>query len=109
MRGILPFLKDAWRLVWPYFSGHSEERWSARGLLALYAGLKFSAVGINVLFSYWNNAWFTSIQDKNWDTFLNLLLLGHRTESGYMPGFAAFAPAVDTRAKEQIVVSSQNT
>ena len=91
MRGILPFLKDAWRLVWPYFSGHSEERWSARGLLALYAGLKFSAVGINVLFSYWNNAWFTSIQDKNWDTFLNLLLLGHRTESGYMPGFAAFA------------------
>ncbi len=91
MRGILPFLKDAWRLVWPYFSAQSEERWSARGLLVLYAGLKFSAVGINVLFSYWNNAWFTSMQEKNWDVFLNLLLFGHKTESGYMPGFVAFA------------------
>jgi len=91
MRGIIPFLKDAWRLALPYFARQSEERWSARGLLLLYTALKFSAVGINVLFSYWNNAWFTSIQEKDWDTFINLLLLGKTTNGSYMPGFAAFA------------------
>jgi vitamin B12/bleomycin/antimicrobial peptide transport system ATP-binding/permease protein len=91
MRGVIPFVKDAWRLAWPYFSAQSDERWSARGLLLLYAGLKFGAVGINVLFSYWNNAWFTSMQEKDFDTFINLLLLGKQLGHGYMPGFAAFA------------------
>ncbi len=91
MRGLIPFLKDAWRLIWPYYSGKSEERWSARGLLLLYTALKFSAVGINVLFSFWNNAWFTSIQEKNWDVFINLLLFGHEVKGSYLPGFVAFA------------------
>ena len=31
MRGIVPFLKDAWRLAKPYYAAQSEERWSARG------------------------------------------------------------------------------
>jgi vitamin B12/bleomycin/antimicrobial peptide transport system ATP-binding/permease protein len=91
MRGIWPFIKDAWRLAKPYYSAESEERWSARGLLVLYASLKFGAVGINVLFSYWSNAWFTSIQEKDWDTFINLLLLGKHLPTGLMPGFVLFA------------------
>jgi len=33
MGGVGLFLKDAWRLARPYFA-ESEERWSARGLLA---------------------------------------------------------------------------
>ena len=32
MRGIGPFLKDAWQLARPYFMT-SDEKWSARGLL----------------------------------------------------------------------------
>ena len=91
MRGLLPFLTDAWRLARPYFGAQSEERWSARGLLALYAALKFGHVGITVIYSFWNNAWFTAIQERNWDTFINLLLLGKHTATGFMPGFAAFA------------------
>jgi putative ATP-binding cassette transporter len=95
----MPFIKDAWRLSRPYYGPESEERWSARGLLVLYAALKFSNVGINVVFSFWNNAWFTAMQEKDWSTFINLLLLGKRLKSGsYMPGFCAFAALAITMA-----------
>ena len=91
MRGIIPFLKDAWRLAYPYFSPRSEERWSARGLLLLYVTLKLGAVGIDVIYSYWNNAWFTALQERDWRSFFALLTMGEKTENGYMPGFSVFA------------------
>ena len=92
MRGIIPFLKDAWRLAYPYFSAQSEERWSARLLLALYVGFKLGGVGIDVIYSFWNNAWFDSVQERDWDSFIRLLTLGKTMPSGFfMPGFSAFA------------------
>jgi vitamin B12/bleomycin/antimicrobial peptide transport system ATP-binding/permease protein len=92
MRGIIPFLKDAWRLAYPYFSKQSEERWSARGLLLLYVGFKLGAVGIDVIYSFWNSAWFDTIQEHNWDSFIRLLTIGDTLPSGtFMPGFTAFA------------------
>ena len=92
MRGVLPFLKDAWYLARPYFSAASEERWSARGLLALIVALRLMMVGINVIYSFWNNLWFTSLQQRDWNTFIHLLLFGKKLPSGwYMPGFSLFA------------------
>jgi putative ATP-binding cassette transporter len=91
MRRIIPFLKDAWRFAWPYYSPLSEERWSARGLLAAYVLMRLFAVGLDVVYNYWNRAWFTSLQDKNWSVFINLLLFGKHVGGIWLPGFALYA------------------
>ncbi len=91
MRGVLPFLKDAWRLARPYYSAQSEERWSARLLLLVVIGLRLLMVGINVIYSFWNNAWFTSLQERDWKSFIDLLFLYKRTAHGILPGFVLFA------------------
>jgi putative ATP-binding cassette transporter len=92
MRGTVPFLKDAWRLAKPYYSSGSDERWSARGLLVVIVGLRLLMVGINVIYSFWNRAWFDSLQDKDWTSFINLLMLGYHTKNdGVLPGFMLFA------------------
>ncbi len=90
MRGLGPFLRGAWQLAKPYF-WRSEERWSALGLLASILGLRFGLVGMSVVLSYWNREFFNSLQDKNWDAFIQLLFLYRRTDSGFMPGFCEVA------------------
>jgi putative ATP-binding cassette transporter len=89
MRGLGPFLRDAWRLALPYF--RSEERWQARALLAAIVVLNLTTVGLNVVLSFWNRAFYNSLQDKDWDSFLSLLLIYRRTPEGIMPGFCAVA------------------
>lgn len=90
MRNLGLFLKDAWRLAIPYF--RSEERWSARGLLAAIIVLNLSMVGMDVIFNFWNGRFYDALQDKNWRTFINLLLFYQRTEKGgIMPGFIGLA------------------
>lgn len=92
MNGMTRFLKDAWYLARPYFAAGCAERWSARGLLFTIVALRLMMVGINVIYSFWNNAWFTSLQERDWNTFIHLLLLGKRLHSGtIMPGFCLFA------------------
>lgn len=78
-------LKDAWRLARPYFN--SEEKWSARGLLAIIIILNLLLVGMSVVLSFWNREFFNSLQNKDWDSFINLLFWYRRTDSGLMPGF----------------------
>jgi putative ATP-binding cassette transporter len=89
MRRIGPFLRDGWRLARPYW--HSEERWAARGLLALVVALNLALVGMNVLFSYWNREFFNALQEKDAGAFWGLLFWGQATESGPMPGFVLLA------------------
>jgi putative ATP-binding cassette transporter len=89
--GIIPFLRDAWRLAYPYYSARSEERWSARGLLLLNVVLKLSGVGGDVVFNFWNKAWFDAIQARDWQSFIDLLTIGKYTATSFMPGFCAFA------------------
>ncbi|EHM00927.1 ABC transporter, ATP-binding protein [Acetobacteraceae bacterium AT-5844] len=90
MRGFLPFLRDAWALARPYWS--SEDKWKARGLLAIIIILNLSLVGMNVLLTYWQAAFYDAMQTKDADAFTNLLLLGHRSEGGsYLPGFSVVA------------------
>ncbi|HEY4042586.1 MAG TPA: ABC transporter ATP-binding protein/permease [Rhodopila sp.] len=90
MRGIGPFLKDAWRLARPYFVT-SDERWSARGLLVAIIAMNLTLVGLTVVLSYWRREFYNALQDKDWKAFLQLLFLYRRTESGLMPGFCEVA------------------
>ena len=85
MRNLGPFLADIGRLAKPYFM--SEERWFARGMLAVVVAMRLVMVGIGVQLSFWNNAFFNALQDKDWDSFINLLLFWKVTPKGFMPGF----------------------
>src|SRR5580692_9215082 len=91
MRGIVLFLRDAWRLAWPYYSRRSDERWSAIGLLAANIVLKLGGVGGDIVFNFWNKAWFDSIQERDWKSFIDLLTIGKYGQGSFMPGFCAFA------------------
>src|ERR1700688_4892111 len=90
MRGIGPFLKDAWQLTRPYFFP-SEERWSARGLLVAIIAMNLTLVGLNVVLSFWRREFYNALQDKDWKPFLELLFFYRSTPSGLMPGFCEVA------------------
>ena len=87
--GMGAFLQRAFFLALPYF--RSEEKWRARGLLALVIALDLLRVALSVQLSYWNRAFFTALQEKDFDGFLGLLLYGHRGASGWVPGFTILA------------------
>ncbi len=56
----LQFLRALTALVRPYWV--SEERWSARGLLAIIIATNLAIVYVNVLFSNWNNRFYNALQ-----------------------------------------------
>ncbi len=90
MRRLGPFLRDAWHLARPYWS--SEDRWKARGLLAVVVALNLSLVGMTVLLTYWQRAFYNALEAKDWDAFIALLFTWHRTEDeGLLPSFAIVA------------------
>ena len=72
MRGLGSFLADTGRLCRPYFL-QSEERRSAWALLITCIALRLLVVLIIVQLSYWNNAFFTALQEKDWGSFVALL------------------------------------
>ena len=90
MRGIGPFLKDAWQLARPYFMS-SEEKWSARGLLLAIIAMNLTLVGLSVVLSFWRREFYNALQDKDWKAFLELLFLYRNTPSGLLPGFCEVA------------------
>ncbi len=61
------FLAKLWKLTAPYF--WSEEKWSARGLLAIVVGSGVFLVYLSKLFNEWNARFFNALQDKNIDAF----------------------------------------
>ena len=66
------FARDLWALVRPFW--FSEERWPARGLLAVIVGMNLGLVYLNVLFNQWNNAFYDALQTKNLDVFVHQLI-----------------------------------
>jgi putative ATP-binding cassette transporter len=84
------FLQDTWRLARPYFA-ESEEKWSARGLLAVVIGLSLASVGLSVLLNFWRLEFYNAIQNKDWDGFVALLLLYRSNEKGFTFGFTPLA------------------
>jgi putative ATP-binding cassette transporter len=86
MKGIGTALRDAWRIGAPWFA--SEEKWRARGLLGAIVGLNLALVGMNVVLSFWNRAFYDALETRNADAFWQLLLTARTLESGnVMPGF----------------------
>jgi putative ATP-binding cassette transporter len=76
MRGLKPFLRDAWRLALPYFG--SEERWSARGLLGIIIVMDLALVGMSIVLNFWNRESFNALQNKDWDGLIALSLPSQR-------------------------------
>ncbi|MGO9308021.1 MAG: ABC transporter ATP-binding protein/permease, partial [Spirochaetia bacterium] len=58
------FFRDFWGLVKPYWS-ESEERWSARGLIALVIGLNLLMVYISYRITEWYNTFYNALQQYN--------------------------------------------
>ncbi len=56
------------RIAAPYF--RSEERWSAIGLFVCVIGAQLALVGAAVAENYWRNAFFQTLQDRDWNGFL---------------------------------------
>lgn len=73
MRRILEILRTFYGLALPYF--RSEDKWQARLLLAAVIVSEFGVVYALVVFNLWNAYFFNAIQDRDWDDFLNALLL----------------------------------
>jgi vitamin B12/bleomycin/antimicrobial peptide transport system ATP-binding/permease protein len=67
------FLSGLWRLTRPYW--FSEDRWLARGLLALVIGLNLGDVGTSVWYNSWNADFFNAIQDKDQTLFWHEMLV----------------------------------
>jgi putative ATP-binding cassette transporter len=62
---------DAWAIARPYW--FSEDRWAGRGLLVAVIALNLGIVFINVLLNKWNNAFYNSLQDKDYAVFVSQL------------------------------------
>lgn len=93
MHNIREFLADSWRLARPYFT-RSDERAAAWTLLGAIVAMRLVLVGMEVVLSFWNNAFFNALQDKDWQSFIDLLLFYKRTETGLLlPGFCGVAAA----------------
>jgi putative ATP-binding cassette transporter len=71
-RRLRPLLRDAWALARPYW--RSDDRWAARGLLALVVALNLGLVYINVLINRWNNTFYNALQEKDYTVFVHQLI-----------------------------------
>jgi len=63
------FLADLWGLTRPYW--YSEERWSARGLLAVIVALNLGLVYVSVQLNLWNNDFYNALQNMDKDAFFH--------------------------------------
>ncbi len=61
------FLRVAWNLAWPYWTG--DRKWSARGLLGAVVLLNLISVWLNVRLNAWNADFYNALQNYNWAEF----------------------------------------
>ncbi len=66
------FVAAVTSLARPYWA--SEERWQARGLLAVIVAMNLGIVYVNVLFSNWNNRFYDALQQRDLTRFSHELL-----------------------------------
>ncbi len=72
MTALRRFVRDVWSLTRPYW--FSEDRWAARGLLAVLVAMNLGLVYLNVLFNQWNNVFYNALQDKDYAAFGHQIL-----------------------------------
>jgi putative ATP-binding cassette transporter len=68
VKNIRAMLATVGRIAAPYF--RSEDKWAGRGLLAAVVVIELLLVAIDVLVNQWQNRFYRSIQDYNWDSFV---------------------------------------
>ena len=73
MSRLISTLVSIWRLALPYYV--SEDRRAGRILLGAVLLIELSIVAITVLLNQWNARFYNALQDRNWDSFVNELLL----------------------------------
>ena len=73
LRTARAFGSKLWVLVRPFWV--SEERWPARGLLALLIGLNLGIVYLNVRFNEWYGVFYDALQNKNYAVYQQQLLV----------------------------------
>ena len=61
------FIRDLWRLTRPFW--FSEERWAARGLLAVIIGMSVGVVFLNVQFNLWFGRFYNALQQYDRSAF----------------------------------------
>jgi len=71
MHSTKQFLRDLWRLAKPYWV--SEDRLAGLALLCVIVGMSLGLVYLNVLLNQWNNAFYDTLQNRNWQGFLHQL------------------------------------
>ena len=71
MNNISSTLAIVWRIAAPYF--RSEDKWAGRALLASVISIQLALVAIDVLLNQWQNRFFNSLQEYNWDIFVREL------------------------------------
>ncbi|MBU8545209.1 MULTISPECIES: ABC transporter ATP-binding protein/permease [Roseomonadaceae] len=91
MRRLGSFLHDAWALTRPYWT--SEEKARARLLLAAVVVLNLSLVGMTVVLTYWQRAFYNALEAKDSGTFWSLIFLGGEADGTWFPGFTVVAVA----------------
>ena len=89
MRRLGSFLGDAWALARPYWT--SEERGRALLLLGAVVALNLSLVGMVVVLTYWQAAFYNALEQKDAATFWALILLGGEAGGSWYPGFSVLA------------------
>jgi vitamin B12/bleomycin/antimicrobial peptide transport system ATP-binding/permease protein len=68
----MKLFREFWAIAKPYWV--SEERWAARGLLAVIIMLNLGIVWVNVGLNTWNGEFYNALQDKKFDLFKSLIL-----------------------------------
>jgi ABC-type uncharacterized transport system fused permease/ATPase subunit len=61
------FFQDVWRLAQPYWA--SEEKWYARGMLAILLSIKLAAIYICVQQNEWYNSFHSALQTNDIQAF----------------------------------------
>jgi len=73
MKKRLSLLAAAWAIARPYW--FSEDRWPARGLLAVIVVMNLSLVGVSVLLNQWNARFYDALQNKDEAVFIHEILV----------------------------------
>jgi vitamin B12/bleomycin/antimicrobial peptide transport system ATP-binding/permease protein len=68
----MTLFREFWAIAKPYWV--SEERWAARGLLAVIVMLNLGIVWVNVGLNTWNGEFYNALGDKKFDLFKSLIL-----------------------------------
>ena len=73
VKGLITAVGQIWRLSKPYFN--SEEKWFARGMMAILVALVLSLVYVNVQLNLWNLRNFNALQNRDLNGWLHQLVV----------------------------------